>query len=411
MRRALALASAVVLAAAFGACGGDPSAPDSPPPPTSTLDAADTTALDAGAPDASDAGPAYAFDLPPGFPRPRVPADNPMSEAKVALGRRLFYDKRLSGNGSQSCGSCHQQSLAFTDGRARGIGSTGAAHPRSAQSLANVGYVSTLTWAHPQLRELETQALTPLFGTEPVELGMRDPADVVARLRGDPVYEDLFPRAFPETASPFTFENVPRALAAFQRTLLSGWSEYDKHIAGQASAFGASEKRGLELFFSEELECYHCHGGFLFSDSVAHAGSTFFEALFHNTGLYNIDGNGAYPADNPGLFEITTNPADMGRFRAVSLRNVAVTAPYFHDGSAATLDDVLDHYAAGGRTITTGPHAGVGSASPLKDELVRGFTLTAEQRVDVLAFLRSLTDTRFLSDPRHSDPFAADAGP
>jgi cytochrome c peroxidase len=353
----------------------------------------------------AEAGVGYAFDLPPGFPAPRVPADNPMSDAKVALGRRLFYDKRLSGNGTQSCGSCHEQKRAFTDGRGRAQGSTGDLHPRGAQGLGNVAYASALTWAHPTMPMLEQQALVPLFGTDPVELGMSGPEAIMARLRGDLVYEDLFPRAFPEASAPYSFENVPRAIAAFERTLLSGWSPYDRYLAGDAAALGESEKRGLDLFFSETLECYHCHGTFLFSDSAVHAGSTFFEAFFHNTGLYNLDGKGAYPEGNRGLFEITTRPEDIGRFRAVSLRNVAVTAPYFHDGSASTLDEVLDHYAAGGRTITSGERAGVGSASPLKNELVRGFTLSSAERADVLAFLRSLTDERFLTDPRHADPF------
>lgn len=339
-----ALASAVGFAAVFGACGGDPAAPGaSAPPPTIAPDAGAAT-NDA---DAGESGAAYAFDLPPNFPVPRVPADNPMSEEKVALGRRLFYDKRISGNGTQSCGSCHEQKRAFTDGRPQAIGSTGDLHPRGAQGLANVAYASALTWAHPSMPMLEKQALIPMFGTDPVELGMAGPDAVVARLRGDPIYEVLFPRAFPEAKDPFAFENVPRAIAAFERTLISGWSAYDRFIAGDATALDASAKRGLELFNSETLECYHCHGGFLFSDSAVHAGSTFHEAFFHNTGLYNVDGNGAYPDGNRGIFEITTKPADMGRFRAVSLRNVAVTAPYFHDGSAATLDEVLDHYAAG----------------------------------------------------------------
>jgi cytochrome c peroxidase len=398
-----ALAGAVGLAAVFGACGGDPAAPGTGAPPVPPI--ADAATSDTST---ADAGPAYAFDLPPNFPLPRVPLDNPMSEEKVALGRRLFYDKRLSGNGAQSCGSCHEQKRAFTDGRALAVGSTGKNHPRGAQGLANVAYASALTWAHPAMPLLEKQALVPMFGTEPVELGMSGPDAVVARLKGDPIYDDLFRRAFPDTQDPFAFENVPRALAAFERTLLSGWSAYDRYQAGDATAFGASEKRGLDLFFSETLECYHCHGGFLFSDSAVHAGSTFHEAFFHNTGLYNIDGQGAYPDGNRGVLEITTKPSDMGRFRAVSLRNVAVTAPYFHDGSAASLDEVLDHYAAGGRTITSGPHAGNGSASPLKNELVRGFSLSPQDRADVLAFLHSLTDERFLNDPKHADPFATE---
>ena len=120
-----------------------------------------------------------------------------------------------------------------------------------------------------------------------------------------------------------------------------------------------SALRGLDLFFNERFECFHCHGGFNFSDGVTHAGTVVEEVGFHNTGLYNIDGRGGYPEPNRGLFEHTEDRSDMGRFRAPTLRNITVTAPYMHDGSAATLDDVLDHYAAAGRTIDSGPHAGV----------------------------------------------------
>ncbi|HTR03102.1 MAG TPA: di-heme enzyme, partial [Thermoanaerobaculia bacterium] len=142
--------------------------------------------------------------------------------------------------------------------------------------------------------------------------------------------------------------------------------------------------------------------------SMMHARNRIGEIAFHNTGLYNLDGKGAYPSDNTGLEEHTGRPEDMGRFKAPSLRNVAVTAPYMHDGSIPTLDAVLDHYAAGGRTIAGGPHAGVGRTNPLKSSFVSGFTLTPEERADLLAFLRSLTDDEFLKDPEFSDPWRND---
>jgi cytochrome c peroxidase len=164
----------------------------------------------------------------------------------------------------------------------------------------------------------------------------------------------------------------------------------------------------MDLFFSERLECFHCHGGFNFSDAVDHARLPEPERAFHNTGLYNVDGNGAYPPGDRGLLALTGNPADMGRFKAPTLRNIAVTAPYMHDGSIATLEEVIDHYAEGGRTIASGPDAGVGSASPLKDPFVSGFVLSDRERADLVAFLESLTDESFLTDPRFSDPFAAE---
>lgn len=349
----------------------------------------------------------YDWGLPPGYPRPRVPEDNPMSAAKVELGRRLFHDTRLSGNQTYSCASCHRQEIAFTDDLATALGSTGDVHPRSSMSLVNVGYLSVLTWANPLIDALEEQALIPMFGENPVELGLAGlDQELLDRIAAEPVYQDLFPQAFPDDADPITLKNITRAVASFQRSILSYRSPYDRYAyGGDPSALSEAAFRGRDLFFSERLECFHCHGGFNFSDSVAHDGSTFTEVMFHNTGLYNIGGTGAYPPGNGGVYEISGDPADMGRFRAPTLRNVAVTAPYMHDGSIATLDEVLDHYAAGGRTIASGPYAGVGSDSPYKSELIAGFILTADERADVIAFLESLTDDVLLTDPRFADPW------
>lgn len=361
-----------------------------------------------GAPSAND----WEWKLPPGIPVPKVPADNPMSVAKVELGRHLFHDPRLSGNGTQSCATCHVQALAFTDGRTRGVGSTGEVHPRGSMALANIGYASTLTWANPNLTRLEEQALVPMFGEDPVELGLAGMEDeLLERLRGDATYRSLFPSAFPDEADPISVHSIARALAAFQRALISADSPYDRWIRGDDNAVGDDVMRGEELFFSERLECFHCHGGPFFTSSVDYEGKGFPEVEFFNTGLYNIDGRGAYPDPNTGVHLFTGDPADMGRFRAPSLRNIAVTAPYMHDGSAATLDDVLDHYEAGGRTITSGPHAGVGSRNPFRSEFMVGFRLTPLERADLLAFLESLTDSTFLSDPRFGDPWSGGVPP
>jgi cytochrome c peroxidase len=343
---------------------------------------------------------------PPGFPAMRIPPDNPFTREKAELGRYLFYDRRLSGNQTQSCGSCHRQSLAFTDGRAVSVGSTGERTPRSAMSLVNVGYTVTLTWANPSLRQLERQALVPMFGEQPVELGLAGMEQtLLARLRADARYPTMFRAAFPGQADPITLDNVTRALATFQRAILSADSPYDRYQRGDRSALSPAARRGMELYFGERLECFHCHGGFNLTDAVVTATTRIEETPFHNTGLYNIDGMGAYPPSNTGLYEITHNPSDMGRFRAPTLRNIAVTAPYMHDGSVATLEEAIDHYAAGGRTIASGPNAGVGSASPLRSEFVRGFILDPRERADLLEFLRALTDESLLRDPRFSDPF------
>jgi cytochrome c peroxidase len=340
---------------------------------------------------------------------PKVPEDNPMSASKVELGRRLFYDKRLSENRTYSCASCHSQDRAFTDGLAIAKGSTGEMTPRSSMSLTNVAYLTVLTWGNPLIETLEEQALLPMFGETPVELGLAGKEkELFERLRTEPVYKELFPQAFPGEDDPIGLGNITKAIAAFERSLLSYRSPYDRYrYGGDPSGMSDAALRGEDLFFSEKLECFHCHGGFNLSDSVAHDGSTFTEVMFHNTGLYNIDGTGAYPPGNGGVYESTHNPDDTGRFRAPTLRNIAVTAPYMHDGSIDTLEGVLDHYAEGGRTIASGPNAGVGSENPYKSELIRGFELTDEERADVIAFLESLTDEEFLTDPRFADPWEA----
>ncbi len=361
--------------------------------------------------DGSDMREDSALQVPVGFPTPQIPADNPATPAKAELGRYLFYDTRLSGNGSQSCGSCHLQSKAFSDGRVVAIGSTEQEHPRNSSGLTNTVYNATLTWANPVLTELEQQLLVPIFGDDPVELGATGHEDeILARLESDMLYQDLFARAFPGEEQPICWDNVIRSLATFVRTLISGDSAFDRFVyQDDASALSPAARRGLELFYSERLECHHCHGGFNFTESTVHAGSSFDAARFHNTGLYNTDGAGAYPPNNTGLFAITGRPSDMGRFRPPTLRNVAVTAPYMHDGSIATLDEVIRFYAAGGRVIDSGPYAGDGRASPLKSGFMAGFTLTDSERADLIAFLESLTDEHFLEDPRFADPFSGGA--
>lgn len=324
----------------------------------------------------------------------------------MELGRRLFYDVRLSGNQTQSCASCHKQELAFTDGLPLGKGSTGQFHPRGAMGLTNIAYASTFAWANPLLNSLEEQALLPMFGDDPVELGLTDKEDILLqRLRDDALYPGLFKAAFPEESTAISVDTIIKAIASFERSLISFNAPYDQYIGGDLNALNDSEKRGLELFFSERLECFHCHGGFNFSDAVSHDGQVFEERPFHNTGLYSLDGVGSYPERNQGIFEFSGDLRDMGRFKAPSLRNIEVTAPYMHDGSIKTLDGVLDHYARGGRLIEDGDLAGDGSKNPQKSQFVQGFELTDQERADVLAFLKSLTDKTFLADPKHANPF------
>ncbi|HUA59658.1 MAG TPA: di-heme enzyme [Verrucomicrobiae bacterium] len=351
----------------------------------------------------------YEWNLPPGFPFPNVPPDNPMTREKVELGRYLFYDKRLSLNQTQACATCHQQQRAFTNGRARGLGSTGELHPRGPMSLVNVAYAPVLTWANPLVRTLEQQALVPMFGENPVELGMAGREDLLLqRLKSDVRYRELFARAFPSASDPFTVRAITQAIASFERTILSGDSPYDRYRNGDdPDAITQSAKRGEALFFSERLECFHCHGGFNLTGTVDYLDKGFAEVEFHNTGLYNLNGKFSYPQPNLGLYDFTHQEEDVGKFKAPTLRNIEVTAPYMHDGSVRTLSDVVEHYRSGGRTIRTGLNAGVGSQNPNKSEFVKPFALSAEEKADLLAFLKSLTDRTILTDPAFSDPFVS----
>lgn len=348
----------------------------------------------------------YEWDLPPRVPVPRLPEGAVMTAATVELGRHLFYDERLSGNGTQSCATCHVQALAFTDGRAQGRGSTGELHPRGPMSLVNVAYRDALTWANPTLRTLEKQVLVPMFGEHPIELGVAGHEErIYAQLRTDGTYQWLFARAFPDADERVNREQIAVALAAFQRSIVSFDSPFDRYrYYGEADALDEPARRGMRLFFSDRAKCGGCHmahnvphlglnldGGSKHSESKSDEPEVF---LFHNTGLYSLGRPFSYPADNLGLYEHTRVSRDVGKFRIPTLRNIAVTAPYMHDGSIATLEEVLDHYAAGGR-----------APNPQQADFIDPLDLSARDREDIIAFLRSLTDPTVLGDARWSDPW------
>ncbi|WP_216597495.1 methanobactin export MATE transporter MbnM [Marinagarivorans algicola] len=345
--------------------------------------------------------------LPVYFPSPKVLPSNPLTLAKVELGRFLFYDRKLSINQERSCGDCHQPAKAFTDGKALAVGVTGMQiHARNSMSLTNVAYNAGFNWANPNVHNLEQQVHGVLFNETPIELGWSDAEDqILNRLKEDVTYADLFNAAFSDDADPFTVANVERALASFERALISGNSAFDAFEAGNESALSEAAKKGKELFFSEQLECFHCHGGFNFSQAVDHEGIVLDQLDFHNNGLYNIAGTGDYPANNTGLWEFNSEASNMGKFRAPTLRNIALTAPYMHDGSIANLDAVIDHYARGGRLIEEGELAGDGNLSPYKSELLAGFILSDQDKAHLKAFLESLTDWAFICASQLQDPY------
>ena len=349
----------------------------------------------------------YDWQIPEGYPRPVEPEHNPMSAAKVEFGRYLFYDTRLSGNDEQACASCHQPDYAFSEPRPRAVGSTGELHRRNALALVNVAYNSTLMWAHPALHAIERQLLIPMFGDNPIELGIAGrEEEVLARFRGDTGYRQLFEAAFPGERQ-LEFTHIVDALACFVRSLLSFESPFDRYAyGGDDDALSEAAIRGIGLFFSERFECHHCHGGFNFTQSTNHESSAVLDNPFHNTGLYNVGGENAYPAADQGLYDLTGDPGDRGRFRAPTLRNVAVTAPYMHDGSIPDLGAVLDFYAAGGRNIERGADTGDGRANAYRSQFVKGIDMTAGERSELLAFLHALSDPAFLERRAQRNPCA-----
>jgi cytochrome c peroxidase len=388
MRRA---ARAAVACLGLAACGADAPIEAAPPDAALSVDAAPA---------------AWPFPLPAGFPVPRLPAGARLTAELAELGRHLFYDPRLSGNGTQACASCHEQARAFTDGKVTPTGSTGEVLRRNAMSLANVVYNPTQTWASHRLVTLEGQAAVPMFGDNPIELGITGNEDaVLARLRADPTYQRLYAAAYPGATAPLALPQVIEALAAFERRLVSGDAPMDRYRRGDRDAVSAAALRGEALFFTERLECHHCHGSFNQTIAIDHAALAEPAVAFFNTGLYDVDGTGSYPRGDQGLFDVTGVAADRGRFRPPTLRNVTVTAPYMHDGSLATLDDVLRFYERGGRLIADGPNAGDGKLNPNKSPFVPGFTLSDDERADLLAFLAALTDTTFLTDPTLANPW------
>ncbi|WP_199509203.1 MbnH family di-heme enzyme [Glaciecola sp. KUL10] len=328
----------------------------------------------------------YQWNIPEAFPKPFVPEDNPMTQAKVELGEKLFFDFRLSGNQVQACASCHIPQFAFSQPVAKSTGSTGGELKRNALALVNVAYNGTFNWAHNGLTQLESQIVLPLFNEEPIEMGATgNEAEILNRL-GD--YQAQFKQAF--GSKEITFDRIVKALASYVRSLNFFDSAFDRYAYQmQDDALTEQQIEGLNLFFSEKFECFHCHGGFNFSQSSKHAFQTLDLVPFHNTGLYMEDELGSYANDDQGLADLTYRDQDRGKFRAPTLRNIALTAPYMHDGSVASLEEVIDLYVAGGR--------GRGINNPNKSIFVRGINATEEEKLALLSFLESLTDEAFIS--------------
>jgi cytochrome c peroxidase len=301
---------------------------------------------------------AFEWRLPRGFPEPAVPADNPMSVAKVALGERLFADTRLSVTGSYSCARCHDPARAFTDGLPRSRGATGAGLSLNAPTLINAAYSASFGWHDTGITTFETQMRGPLFNEHPPELGLAGRAGDVERVwSADAAARAAFAAAFPGDTTPVTLDNAIRAIAAYERTLLSASSPFDRYVfSGDHAALTDEQKRGMDIFFSDRGGCARCHGGINFAGEWVDREHPAARAVFADTG---------------------TGEA----VRVPTLRNLAATAPYMHDGRFATLEAVLDHYERL-------------AADPAADPRLRRASLTTDERAALREFLGSLADSR-----------------
>jgi cytochrome c peroxidase len=311
----------------------------------------------------------------------------------VTTGRYLFYDRRLSVNNTKACASCHAQQFSFTDGYVRSIGALGDLHLRNARPLINLTYNKYYTAADSTITTLEQQMNGPMFNTHPVEMGMKgNEALIVTRLAADTVYKRLFAAAFPTQKNAFTINNIKTAIAAFEKTITAFNTPYDAYTAGNSAALTPQQKQGMQLFLSDSLQCNNCHGGKNFNTPVATLANGSIN-YYYNTGVIS----NSHLSSDSGLFTTTRNQNDIGKFRVPTLRNLVYTAPYFHNGSALTLTDVINAYSAGGD-----------KTNKYKATTVKGFTLTLQQQKALIAFLYSLTDSTVITNPAYANPFKED---
>jgi cytochrome c peroxidase len=308
-------------------------------------------------------GPRALGTPPADFPPLPAPADNPITADKIALGRKLFFDKRLSRGAEVACASCHLPERAFADPRAVSLGVQGRRGTRNAPALINQAYSTSFFW-DGGVDTLERQALAPIMDEREMDLPLEQ---ATAQIAADPDYGPMFQRAFGGGPTP---AGVTSALATFVRALVSGDSRWDRFRRGDRAALDEAEQRGREIFFGERGECFHCHDGFNLTND-----------RFANNGSY-------LPGGDVGRRRVTLAEGDLGRFKVPTLRNIAVTGPYMHDGALATLEAVIDQYDSGGR----------GHEST--DVVIRPLHLTDAEKRDLAAFLRALTDDAFLTDPR-----------
>lgn len=345
----------------------------------------------------------YALVKPDHFPEAPIPADNPLTVAGVQLGRRLFYDPILSGDSTMSCSSCHLPQGSFTDNKQVSVGIAGVAGTRSSMSLLNIAYATNGLFWDGRVRTLEEQALLPV--EDPIELHTSW-RNVIDKLQNHPEYPRLFREAFGiKSTCEISKELAAKAIAQFERILISsGNSRFDRfRFKGDLDAFDDEELDGMIMYFEEarqfnvnlpDAQCFHCHGG------ITLTGNNYF-----SNGIDAVTDFSQFK--DPGLGGVTGKMSDRGKFRATTLRNIALTAPYMHDGRFQTLEEVVEHYSSHGK-----------SQFPFQDPLIREvgmpipgsnplqFTgLTPYQKKALVKFLHTLTDTAFVNNPDIQNPF------
>lgn len=323
----------------------------------------------------------YFVVLPAGFPALPVPLDNPLTVEGVDLGRKLFYDEILSIDSSMSCGSCHDQGFGFTDnGKAFSVGVSGGVGTRNAMPIFNLAWVEKFTKTDHKFfwdggaKNLESQVLGPI--TNPIEMEETIP-HVLMKLQRSTTYPALFKKAFGSDS--ITTQRLMQAIAQFERTIVSGNTPFDYYNLFQMPTLTAQELRGMEVFNdTTKGDCFHCHNL---------AGSFMTDFVFHNNGHSNAD---------IGLEKITGNPDDKGKFRTSSLRNLVYTAPYMHDGRFNTLEEVVEFYNSGASRVYP--------ADPFITKHPDGLHMTDQDKADLVAFLKTMTDTTLLHNPDYRLP-------
>ena len=294
------------------------------------------------------------FDLPFGIDAPPpVPEDNPMTPAKVELGRQLFFDARLSSDSTVSCATCHNPAMGFTDGRVTSMGTQAQVGGRSAPSIINLAYAPNGVFWDGRAASLEEQAVGPIASS--IEMSNTH-ENVVARLNTIPGYREQFEHVF--GAPEVTIENVGKAIATFERTIIAGNAPWDRFVKGEEGALSEEARRGWDLF-QNKANCLPCHAGFNLTDNQ-----------FKNIGV-GFDG----PDPDLGRYGFTGAEGDQGRFKTPTLRALRYTGPYMHDGSEKTLEDVIEYYDRGG------------NPNPYLDEEMKPLDLTEQEKADLLAVL------------------------